>query len=454
MSKHVQERRDEELGAWLAELGEPQHRDDFFPALERRLAAERTGRPGAAPRRRAGRRFAVRVAVVAAIVAVVVLFVGLPRDDRLPESVQPSVASAASVKAAVRAALANAETLSGVLVSDGPDRDDENRWRFLVTAKGDFRLTGLTLVENIAYDATTGVQRSLNPSASLGVDTLFAAERRGVAPGPPDGGPATWILPRDYGAVVRALLAADDPRVRETTYEHRPAWLLDIDVAPNAIVPDFSGDRLEITVDRATGIPLRVIETKHGAFLRELRIENLAVDAEPGPHAFTLDFPAGADVLQSDDGFRRVALDDVAAAVGYAPLVPSIVPEGYELSEVAMARTAGPTGTEGGNPPSRMVVSLSYRRGLDQFLVTTRLTGPAGASRWSDPLATGEGFKDEPESVHIGGGALDGASARLLIAPRSIPHLFAVTDELVVTVGGDLTRAELLAVASSLAPHR
>src|SRR5262249_47010970 len=158
-------------------------------------------------------------------------------------------------------------------VSDGPQAGDENRWRFLVTANGDFRLTGLTLVENIAYDASTGVQRSLNPSASLGGDTLFAAERRGVAPGPPDGCPAAWILPRDYGAVVRALLASDDPRVREATYEGRPAWLLDIEVAPNAIVPEFSGDRLEITVDRAAGIPLRVVESKHGAFLRELRIE-------------------------------------------------------------------------------------------------------------------------------------------------------------------------------------
>ena len=335
MSKHLQEWRDEELGGWLAELGTPEHRADFFPELRHRLAQEpRAGEARARPQRahRGRLRFALRVAVVAAVVALVVLLVGLPRDERLPDVVQPSIATAAAIKAEVRAALAQAETLSGIVVSDGPEKGDENRWRFALTANGDFRLTGITLVENIAYDAATGVQRSLNPSASVGGDTLFAAERRGVAPGPPDGGPATWLLPRDFGAVVRALLAADDPRVRETSYEGRPAWRLDIDVAPNAIVPEFSGDRFEITVDRGTGIPVRVVERKDGAFLSEIRIEGLAVDGELGPDAFALEFPTGAEVLQSDDGFRRVQLGDVEAAVGYPPLVPSFVPDGYELA--------------------------------------------------------------------------------------------------------------------------
>jgi hypothetical protein len=463
MSKDLQEWRDEELGGWLAELGTPEHQLDFFPELRHRLARERRPSTAHARRQRAHRgrlRFAVRVAVVAAVVALIVLLVGLPRDERLPDVVQPSIATAAAIKAEVRAALAQAETLSGIVVSDGPEKGDENRWRFILSANGDFRLTGITLVENIAYDAATGVQRSLNPSASLDGDKLFAAERRGVAPGPPDGGPATWLLPRDFGAVVRALLAADDPRVQETTYDGRPAWRLDIDVAPNAIVPEFSGDRFEITVDRGTGIPVRVVERKDGAFLSEIRIEGLSVDGERGADAFALEFPAGAEVLRSDDGFRRVELGEVAPAVGYPPLVPSFVPEGYELAEVGVAQKAAPTGTEGGNPDSRMVVSLSYRRGLDQFLVTNRLARvPADSGqalpleeRWGDPLATGEGFRDQPETVAIRGGELDGAHAELLIVPRGIPHAWVLTDELVVTVGGDLSREELIRVMGSLAP--
>jgi hypothetical protein len=113
--------------------------------------------------------------------------------------------------------------------------------------------------------------------------------------------------------------------------------------------------------------------------------------------------------------------------------------------------TGYPTGTEGSNPPSTHVVSLSYRRGLDQMLVTTRLRHvPGSESEWSDPLATGEGFVDRRESVRARRGALSGVELKLLIVPRNIPHAWALTDKLVVTVSGDVSRAELLRVAESL----
>jgi hypothetical protein len=152
--------------------------------------------------------------------------------------------------------------------------------------------------------------------------------------------------------------------------------------------------------------------------------------------------------MRSDDGFRRVQLHEAESVVGYAPLVPAWVPEGYELADVAVAAEGGPTGTEAGNPPSRNVVSLSFRRGFDQFLVTTRLADAGG--EWDDPLATGEGFVDEPERATIGGGALAGETAELVLVPRGIPHLWALADRLVVTLGGDLSRAELLRVTESL----
>ena len=94
-----------------------------------------------------------------------------------------------------------------------------------------------------------------------------------------------------------------------------------------------------------------------------------------------------------------------------------------------------------------MVVSLSYRRGFDQFLVTTRL---AEGAPWSDPLASGEGVVDHPEQITIAEGALQGAEADIVIAPRATPHLWTLADGVVVTVGGDLSRAELLRVTESL----
>ena len=453
--------RDEGLGAALRALETPDHRPEFYADLRRRLAEERTAGRAAARRRRLARRadvrWGIRLAFAAAVAAAIWLAAGLPDDA--PEVVRPEPATAAEIQARVRTALASAETLTGELVARGPGFEGAygwtgtQRWRFALTARGDFRLTGLTLEENVAYDAERGVQRSLNPSASLGGDgPLFASERRGLAPGPPDPAPIDPILENDYGAFVRALLAAEDPRVREAAYRGRPAWRLDVPAAVNQIVPEHSGDRFAIWVDRETGIPVRVLELKNGQPLDELRIEKLAVD-EPLPRrTFALSFPEGAEVMRSDEGFRRASLDEAAAAVGYAPLVPAWVPEGFELAEVTVAPGVGsPTGVEAGNPPSTDVVSLSFRRGLDQLLVTTRLRHvPGRPDAWSDPLATGEGYADEPEPVRLGRGALSDVEANVLIVPQNVPHLWAQTDDLVVTVGGGVSRAELLRVAESL----
>ena len=68
--------------------------------------------------------------------------------------------------------------------------------------------------------------------------------------------------------------------------------------------------------------------------------------------------------------------------------------------------------------------------------------------------ATGEGFVDRPARVRIRTGALAGRTAELLVDPLVVPHLWVKTRRLVVTVSGDLTRAELLAVAGSLRAAR
>jgi hypothetical protein len=428
--------RDEELGAALRELSVPEHTAAFHHELRRRLADERGAARG---RFRVNWKITLAAAAVAAAgAAAVAIIVALPTTN---------VATAAVVQGHLRTALTTMQNLSGVLVDDGPARGDEQRWRFTLDAAGDVRLEGPGRGEVITYDVSTGIARSAQTSASIGGSTLFYAERHGIAPGPPDQGPPTWVLPGEFASYVRAALAAGNPDVREVTYRGAPAWRLDVDTIPNAVAPELSADRFEITVDRLTGLPVRIVETKQGAFLRELRIEDVAVNKKLAPNTFTLRFPTGADVARSDDGFRYVPLRAVGDSVGYAPLVPQRVPDGYRLAEVAVARVGGPTGREAGNPPSRMVVSLSYRRGLDQFLVTTRLRG---AGTWEDPLATGEGFVDNPETLRIDSGELRGASAQLLIAPRGIPHVWALTSTLVVTVSGDLTRPELIRVANSL----
>lgn len=444
--------RDDLLGALLRQLDVPEHRPEFYAELHYRLAEERRTRLADERRLRRARRnrirWTARTAFVAAAAAVAALAVGLPRDRSGPE-----IATAAEIKAKVASALSSARSVGGELVVHGASYRnaygwERRRWNFALTANGDLRFTHDGGSSDLAYDASKGIERSVG---SLSGDTETASERRGVAPGPPDPGPSESFLQRDFGAVVRALLAADDPRVTETTYDGREVWKLDVDATPNAIVPELSGDHFEITVDKETGFPLRVVELKNGEFLDEIRFEDLEIDPELTKADFRVRFPPGAEVARTDEGFRRIGLDEVEGVVGYAPLVPEQVPDGYELAEVAVAKEAPQTGVEGGNPVSADVVSLGYRRGLDHFVVTTRLRHvPGFQDIWDDPLGTGEGFRDDPERIRLDAGALDGVQVELLIAPRNTPHIWAKTDKLVVTVAGDLSRAELLAVAASL----
>ena len=319
------------------------------------------------------------------------------------------------------------------------------RWSFILTAGGDFRLTGITRDEDLAYDATTNVETSVSRDDG----SAFAGRRTGLAPGWPDPSPSVWVLPLQLGAVVRALQAADDPRVQEGSVAGHDVWILDVAVRVNQIAP--GSDHMTIAVDQETGLPLSILESYQGAFVRETRIEDPVPNAPLPPDAFTVEIPPDVDVTPIDHGFQAVGLDEVRETVGYAPLIPGEVPDGFQLHEVAVAPTSGPTGVEGANPSSEMVVSLSYRRGLQQFLVTTRLVGPDPAL-WGDPLATGEGFVDQPEPATFSAGALAGVTGELMLDPRVVPHVWALTDELVVTVSGDLSRAELLSVAGSLSP--
>lgn len=357
--------RDEELGALLRELEAPEHRPAFHRELRAAIAAEQS----IARRRRWRRRGAVAVAAAAVVAAITVA--GLPH-----RTAGPPAANAAFVQARLRNALEAMRNLSGVLVEDG------KRWRFTLDARGDARLAGPRAGDLVTYDAARGVARSAQHSASLGGATIFYAERSGVAPGPPDQGPPTWILPGSFAAYVRAALAAGDPRVHAVGYEGRPAWRLDVPSGP-----------FRITVDRATGMPVRVVD--HG---RELRIEHLAVDAKLAPDTFRLGFPAAAEVMRSDDGFRRTTVARVSA------FVPAWLPAGYRLTAVA-AKGA--------------IVSLAYRRGLDQLTVTTR---------------------PRPKGAHGG----------LVLSPRTLPRLWMIRGTRLVTITGNASRVELLRIDESM----
>ena len=474
--------RDEELGRALRALDVPEHGRGFAQAVEKALeadegafrheAAERDHRSERPRPRPAGPSAAHRerhrwlwwmapVPLAAAILLVVWIAGGFsPKTGPL----QPQMATAAEVEARMVAALAGVRSLRGemVVVSPedvGPDHEigaegavppeAGMRWSFALTAAGDFRLSGLTRAEEVAYLAAAGTEQVLS-GGTVG-EQVVAAEGRGLAVGPPDPGPSNWVLSRRLGSVVRALLAESNQSVVETVYEGRPAWLLETPVQANRL-STTSGDHLAVTVDQATGFPVRIRETRQGIFMGEMRLEGLEFNTELTAADFRLAFPEGVEVGGYDAGFRRVTLDAVAGEVGYQPLVPRTLPEGFEPAEIAVAGSSQGTGKEGMNPESRGVVSMAFRRGLDLVIITSRLVGD-DPSLWSDPLAGGEGFIDDPETVELTTGALAGARAELQIDPRAVPHMWILGEELVVTISGDLSKEELLVVAGSLQPR-
>jgi hypothetical protein len=404
------------LGTALLELEVPEHRPGFFDELRDELGPRATGvaRP--------------RLLLVAAAVTVVAaaLAFGLTRGS--------NVAAAAQVRAAVERALASTGSISGISVSESSTPGEPvQRVRFVLSSTGAFRVEELGTGSSFVYDPVRNTETSSD-------HTEF---RRivGLSAGPPDEGPTFFASEIGLGSVIAALAQAHDPTVENVTYEGRPAWLLRMPTADDH-------EQEMVTIDRATGLPVRRQWLHDGHLAHEQRIEHLRVSAtEP---RITAPAPArGQSVSVENAGFRHTSLAGARAAAGYSPLVPKQLPRGFTLAEIVFASSSPATGgsAEAGgiNPPSQDVISLAYRRGFDEIVVATRRTGP-DPSAWTDPLPD----STVASRVTFTGGALAGESGYLAVAPDEIPHVWAAGPDLVVTIAGTVDSAELLEVANSL----
>ncbi len=469
--------RDELLGRQLRALDVPEHGPDFFARLTQRLNQDTA--PARRRRQRPSWQPPVLVGLAAAAVILVVVTAstmftgGKGKSPFVPQPPQTRLINATEVRGRVSTALSSLRSLSGevsiecavsVASCAPPDGGGRTtlRWSFVTTATGDERITGIGRQDDVSYSAARREQRSVTADGRPNSQVIT-----NLPPGPPDFAAQRSVLRRDVASVVRSFLATtSDGPVTEVTEGDRPAWRLVTPVTPNKLAgPGNSGDQLEVVVDRQSGFPLRITETLGTKFLNEVRLSNLVVDGPVDPASFLLDLPAGAQPFRQDVGFRSVSLDQIAGVVGYTPLLPApaSLPPGYQLAEVTVAPQAQSTGSEGANPPSRRVVSVAYRRGFDRIVVTTRSTGSAprcsitlpgsdATACWADPLASGEGFADQPDRSTVPSGALAGARAEVVVSPRGIPHVWTIDDRLVVTVSGDATAAELRGMADSFAP--
>jgi hypothetical protein len=397
--------------------------------------------------------------LVAALAAAAIL--ATPRDEAQESAAVDSgsvdsTAPSDDVRTLMATSLATTTSYRGVLVVGLPGPDGESgalremRWNIAATASGDYRLIGNNSTaegslrtDAIAYSAQDGAEKTYGREGDA---APVADERTGLAAGAPDPGPSGWVVQTEFGSIVRVVLAADDPDVTEDTYEERPAWVLTTDVDA-ALLPGGAGDRVELTVDRATAFPVRARVLLDETAIQEYRLEELELDLPLTRGQFNMTFPEGVEATTSDNGFARVP--DPVSVVGYTPLEPSWLPDGFVPSLSVVASEAAATGRGSSNPTSLSVVSSLYTRGFDEIVISTRSVGDDPAA-WSNPFAGLDGFGDDTQTVDLEAGAFAGSEAEVSDEDALPQYLWAVNDTLVVTATGHVSRSDLVAIVESL----
>jgi hypothetical protein len=269
---------------------------------------------------------------------------------------------------------------------------------------------------------------------------------------------------------------------------------------------DAAERRLSVSVDQRSGLPVRIQSWVGGLLTAELRLQNVKVDGLVADGVFAPGPPRSARVTRGDDGrlalsvdlgtstattplpfdpetvsprdvrvsiadepaiaedpgFRRTSIDEVPAATGRAALVPTWLPGGFSLRCVAVRN--GPGSLRESNPLAARasadtgVVMLRYGFGFEAITVTTRRLdlrrAPSLSAPGPDPFigSSWPGWADARTAVRLTAGAFAGGSCRVVVAPLTIPHLWAVKDGVLLTVAGDASAQELLAIADSIEP--
>lgn len=479
--------RDVALGRRLEELDEPQHGPDYWTALGHHLEAARAaeasaetpaehGRTAREPLRLGHRRawrLVVAGAAIAAAVTVVALF-GLPG---VVEKTGPPAVDAEPVVARALRALTSARTLTADYVSRELDRSGSTavsveRFHIVMRADGSSRATTILPPDDgdasqtayhfidTAYDAGTGIHRIYQEtrSSEAGGSSMavsWASKTVGCAIGEPDREQSTTLK---FAAFAAALRTARDGRARAVDFEGHPAWAVSCRLTATLSSPLTSDtqpappyDRLSVTIDKATGMPVRVRLWSDDILRVEKRLENVVVNGALPAHAFSFSPPLGVSFDRRDDGFRLTTLDDLRARSRGA-FLPVALPAGYRL---AVAATAARSPSLDRRLQGSSITALRYARGFDALTITTRDVRGLRRPPELDPfLYEWVGAPSRPDETLLTSGAFAGATARVLVAPLTVPHLWATRDGTLLTVSGAASITELIAIAESMEMER
>jgi hypothetical protein len=485
----MNESRDMVLGRLLSEGAVPDHGGDYWDATRAAVAPVLEGF-GRRSRTRRRQILQIAIAATAAAVAAVVVLVALPGLRG------PSVASAtaADMLASMNAASARSPRVVRLtytqahVTSDGrtpwPDGGDATDSQLTLSASGDLRLTvswthqpevgAVRSTHTITYDEQRHERRQLDTTGPDDPSDVLVIERPSWSAGLTEQSESSALA-----GSVRARLAEENPDspVTETTYLGRPAW--------HAVLHEHLGTQANpagtdlqwrVTVDMATGLVLEsemdITNMTHSArvpLTEVFRVTRFEVDPS---------LPQGWDSIPEagqgrigimDWGTRFGRPDELARRTDVPVLVPAWVPAGYRLTDAATMDAGDPKKSPKDkmkliylsrhNPrkswwkttsvdTSSQQVAIRYRRGFATLVVTTR------------PLKKGErpyasAAPSGAEAVTLSRGYLAGERVLTSVAPflRQGPTLAVDRGGYRITVSGDLTQRELVAVANSLEQH-
>jgi hypothetical protein len=465
-------------------------------------------RPASQPLRRKRSFYGI---LLAAALAVGALVLGASLSRHAVDGLRyPEPASAAEIAANVRTALSRIRTLraetGGVQnmvvgpdksewqkdwttadwwararVSSNPDASmvypttqivatDDGRWRHYYHST--HPNSDMSSSFDSSSDDASGVSNVCEPWSGL---RWMRYVSKNTSLGPPDdprGGrsieiPLEFVLPSNIAAMARG-------HVTETTYDGRPSLTVSCAIAPQPIeglnMDSHWFDTVAFTVDRETWLVVRTSYLLHGRVVLEQWLANVRVNEPVSAAQLEPTCPDGTTNEVTDLHYRRVSFGEAAHAFSTRPLEPKVLPDEFRPFAAAVAEKAEFsyfTYTSGYQPhylpPSREVTQLGYRAGLLEFVVTTRRQ-PSGGPLPDDLFVADpfihESARDllaasgELEKVTLSGGAWRGVTAYVSIPLLDAPHLWACHDGVLVTIGGDLTRDQLLAVANSLEPMK
>ena len=463
----MKEYRDEELGALVSRLHDsPPPVPGFEARVWERIVAESAvppavgGRAAAAPRRRPRLIAAVAAGAAAALVAVAVLF-GLPGAGR---ETGPVPASAAVVSARMASVMSSFHTLQGTVTMSGGLAAYPDGGTFITDADGDFSLQfvagassgavaeklsqPLILTYNARRHVVIDTYREPNGSrTSYRWDEAMPYEGIGV---PGWSGP----YPPGYAWLLRAALADGDPRVTVdyTVFDGRSAWKVSL---PSTQYFGYLAGT-SFVVDRQSGFLV------HWAWLPDpanpgsggsVSLTDLRIDKPLPLGAFSVTVPRGAKLVRQESNQFYCTLAQVPARVGFRPFLPSYLPPGYQLSDVATdPRTAGVflgwNGPDPGSHDPHTEAFLRYCHGADAF--TVHVASTARISRGEVAGYFG-GLTGAPAygSALLRTGAFAGRTAETWFDINGA-NVLVVGRTYVAYISGSLTRPELYDVAGSL----